>query len=162
MFCPNCGCEAPEYAHFCMHCGTPLNGAPAEERGGTQHFDFPMHTTCDRASVMLNDWLSAHAVRITGARFVLDTELLAGTLVPTLTACEVDWLPEEGAEHYRFGLMMDSRADLGLNRARGQKRLIRGFEHWLREHPACEVAGRQDCQLSVGWVTAWVTVFFFR
>lgn len=179
MFCRICGEKIPDDSLFCPRCGReviPLEAAaPAEhpasgqEPGAapaaafqTQVFTFPDNTTYDQASVPVNDWLSQRGVHILDARFTLEPSLLAGTVVPLVERLELDWTAEETKQRYQLGVMLDSRGDFGLGRKKGAAALQRQFDRWQAEHPEYEIAAKQDCQLSLGWTSAWAILFFYR
>ena len=128
----------------------------------TQVFTFPDNTTYDQASVPVNDWLSQRGVHILDARFTLEPSLLAGTVVPLVERLELDWTAEETEQRYQLGVMLDSRGDFGLGRKKGAAALQRQFDRWQAEHPEYEIAAKQDCQLSLGWTSAWAILFFYR
>ena len=166
MFCRICGKKIPEDSRFCPHCGEVVvtEEAPvsAEETCGTRAFTFPDGTTYDQASVPVNEWLSSGGLRILDARYTVDTTLLAGTLVPVITRVELDWAPEERAKPYQMAVMLDSRSDFALFKRKDHRSLQRQFDQWHREHPECEVAGKQEQQLILGWSSGWITLFFYR
>lgn len=182
MFCRICGAKIPDDSLFCPRCGRevapPEEAVPAEQPapGGdsgaapaagvrTQVFTFPEDTTYDQAAAIINYWLGGHRVGILDARFTLEPSLLAGTIVPLVEHLELDWTPEgEGAPErpFRVGVMLDSRGDFGLSRKKGAAALLHQFETWQKEHPECEIAAKQDCQLSLGWTSAWAILFFYR
>lgn len=173
MFCRICGARIPDDSVFCPHCGQKVvlceapEPAEAPETGqkssfDTQVFTYPPNTTYDQASVPVNQWLGENGLRILDARCELDATLLAGTMVPILSRLEIDWVPEETGRHYQLGVMIDSRTDFGLGKQKGSKGLQRQFDRWKGEHPEYEIAGKQDTQMSLGWASAWVTLFFYR
>lgn len=174
MFCRFCGKQIPSDSRFCPACGqavaeqeTPAPApAPEPQDDGvrTQVFTFPKDTAYDQASVPVNQWLSERGLSIVDARFEVEATLLAGTLVPTISRLELDWTPEETDRRYQFAVMLDSRTGLGSGKKSGvcSKSLQRQFDRWRGEHPALEVAGRQDVPLSLGWLGTWVALFFYR
>lgn len=173
MFCRICGEKIPEDSVFCPKCGRevipagetpPVPAARAEKKQAfeTQVFPFPDNTTYDQASLPVNQWLAETGLHILDARFTLDSVLLAGTMVPTVSRLEIDWTPEQTERRYQLGVMIDSRTDFGLGKKKGSKGLQRQFDRWSGEHPEYEIAGKQDIQLSLGWTSAWATLFFYR
>lgn len=170
MYCRICGEKIPEDSRFCPHCGrevapTPVlcsdktTPVPSENR---KCFSFPENTTYDQAAATVNAWLSDGGRNIQSANFVLGSTLLAGTLVPTVTTVEVQWKDEPRGRPYQLGIMMDSCTDFGLGRKKGSKHLTRQYDQWKTEHSEYEIAGLQQISLSLGWMSAWVSCFFFR
>lgn len=170
MYCRICGEKIPEDSLFCPHCGREIVSCPVlcEEAASSvpsenrKYFSFPENTTYDQAAAAINAWLSDSGRNIQGADFVLGSTLLAGTLVPTVTAVEVAWQEEPQGKPYRLGMMMDSCTDFGLGRKKESKHLTRQYDRWKNEHPEYEIAGLQQISLTLGWMSAWVSCFFFR
>jgi hypothetical protein len=170
MFCRFCGKEIPADSNFCPYCGSVLaSDAPQAGEAAapdvphqTQVFQFSKHTTYDQASLSLNEWLSEHEVRILSAHYTLDSTLLAGVLVPEVEQVVLEWVPEPTERRYQFAVMLDERCDFGLGKRHGARNLQRQFDHWKAEHPELEVAGKVEQSLSLGWSSAWVTLFFYR
>ena len=172
MFCRICGEKIPDDSLFCPRCGREVvlvdQDPPVEEAISalkaieTQVFAFSEQTTYDQASVPVNQWLSERGIRIQEARFTVDAILLAGTMVPVVQRIEIDWTADDTDKHYQLGVMLDSRSDFGLGRKKGAAQLQRQFDRWSQQHPEYEVAGKQDCQMSLGWTSAWATFFFYR
>lgn len=165
MFCRICGKKIPDDSIFCSYCGQSVVTEAVEEPAPANHtqvFTFPKDTTYDQASVPVNEWLSKGEVKILGARYTLDAVLLAGTMVPVLTRLELDWEPDPTGKCYQMGVMMDSRTDFGLLKRKNATGLQRQFDRWQKEHPETEVAGKREEALTLGWTSAWVTLFFYR
>lgn len=172
MFCRICGEKIPDDSLFCPRCGrkvvlmeqeTPVEEIRPELKSyETKVFAFSEETTYDQASVPVNQWLSEHSLDIRSARFTVDAILLAGTMVPVVQRIEIDWTGSDADKHYQLGVMLDSRSDFGLGRKKGAAQIQRQFDRWSQQHPEYEVAGKQDCQMSLGWTSAWATFFFYR
>ncbi len=170
MYCRICGKTIPEDSCFCPHCGREIVSCPvpSEEAvasastGNTKHFSFPENTTYDQAAASINAWLCDGGRKIQTAEFTLGSTLLAGTLVPTVVTVAVQWTDEPEGKPYQLGMMMDSCTDFGLGRKKGSKHLTRQYDRWKAEHPEHEIAGLQQISLSLGWMSAWVSCFFFR
>lgn len=170
MYCRICGEKIPEDSRFCPHCGREIVPSPVscEEHScsasseNRKCFSFPETTTYDRAAEAINTWLTGGNRTIQSADFTLGSTLLAGTLVPTVTEVTVHWTDAPGGKPYRLGMMMDSCTDFGLGKKKKSKHLTRQYDRWKAEHPDYEVAGLQQISLSLGWMTAWISCFFFR
>lgn len=172
MYCRICGKEIPNDSLFCLYCGQEVSAASssgaqpdlqAEKKSfETKLFTFSPPISYAQAAAEINEWLNEKHLQILDARFTLDAELLAGTIVPQVAQLELDWQQSPNAAPYCIGMMLGGRNDFGLGKKKNNQQLNKQYERWRRDHAELEIAALQEQELSLGWTSTALTLFFYR